>query len=314
MLTSATLTQINIFVKIAESGSLSAAAKELHLTPSAISKNLSQLEERLGVLLIKRTTRSLVLTDIGKAFLEKSHALIVDAEETMNAIRQFSLPTGVLRISCPVSFGCSHIVPLINSYRKKYPDVQCDIFLDDHCINLNEEDIDIAFRITSKSDWTYAARKIADINWIYCASPEYITQQNTNLREPRDLYQYDCLVNPSMLIEGGWSFKIDEHHQIINIKSKIASNSSILLKEAAINHQGIACLPTYIAYSDICSHKLERVLPAYKCGKTHTLYVMYYPSKFNNPLIRTFIDFSCKHFGNTPYWDQSIIDEKILQF
>lgn len=311
MITSATLTQINIFVKIAESGSLSAAARELHLTPSAVSKNLSQLEERLGVLLIKRTTRSLVLTDIGKAFLEKSHALISDAEETMNAIRQFSTPTGVLRISCSVSFGCSHIVPLINSYCEKYPDVLCDIFLDDHCVNLNEEDIDIAFRITSKSDWAYAARKIADINWIYCASPTYISTHSEQIQDPKDISQHDCLVNPSMLIEGGWSFKKDTQHQIINVKGKIASNSSIILKDAAIKHQGIACLPTYVAYTDILNGNLKIVFPEYTCGKSHTLYAMYYPSKFNNPLIRTFIDFSCKHFGETPYWDENIMDKNI---
>ncbi len=301
----ASLTQITIFSKIAEVGSLSAAARELHLTPSAVSKSLAQLEERLGVLLIKRSTRSLILTEHGRIILERANAIITDVENTLDVARQFGKPEGNLRITSSIAFGCKQASRVISKYLSVYPKVDANLSLDDRRVNLAEENYDVALRITSEVNSSYAARKLAEVRWVYCASPLYLSE-HAPIRHPDDIATHACLVYPSMTKEGAWSFQQAEQTVVVKVKARLASNSSLALLEAALAGQGVACLPTYLVGEYIVSKQLQIVMPDYVSGINHTLYAMYYRSKYANPLVRSFIDFLVSEFGEHPPWEKAL--------
>lgn len=301
----ATLTQMTVFVRIAELGSLSAAARDLNLSPSAVSKNLAQLEERLGVLLVKRTTRSLTLTEGGRLFLERATSILSDVENTLDTARQFGLPHGNLKLSSSIAFGTKQLTNIVGRYLESYPEVNANIILDDRYVNLSEEDFDVALRITADTHWGYAARKLAPIRWLYCASPEYLANHG-RIEDPQDLAHHACLVYPLMTMDGAWTFRQGEHTKHIKVTPRMMFNSSLALREATLDHRGIACLPTYLVASDIINGHLRVVVPEYRAAIVHTLYAMYYRSKYENQLIRSFIDFLANDFGDIPPWEREL--------
>ncbi len=302
----ASLSQIMIFAKIAETGSLSNAAREMNLTPSAVSKSLAQLEERIGVLLVKRTTRSLALTEHGRAFLDRASTLLSEVEETFAEASGFrGEPRGTLKITTSMAFGYAQAPGLIGRYMERFPEVVTRIVLDDRFVNLSEQDIDVALRITASNDWTYAARRIADIHWVYCASPGYI-ERHGPLTRPEDLERHRCLIYPAMTSNGAWAFLESTRVHKVPIRGSLISNSSLILLEAAIDGQGVACLPTYIVAKSILDGKLDVVFPTFRAATSHTLYAMYFQRKYSNPLIRSFVDFAVKEFGPIAPWDASL--------
>ena len=301
----ASLTQITVFARIAELGSLSAAARELNITPSAVSKSLSQLEERLGVLLVKRTTRSLMLTESGKIILERANAIIADIDTTLDAAQQFGRPDGRLNITASLAFGSKQLSVVLGRYFDRYPGVTANIALDDRCVDLAEEEYDIALRITAGTDWGYAARKLAPIHWVYCASSSYL-DTHTPINVPDDIVDHTCLVYPAMMVDKAWTFRRGSETHYVEVKPRLTSNSSMALMEAALNGQGVACLPTYVVSRELLNGNLKVILPEYRCAIVHTLYAMYYRSRYARPLIRTFIDFIVEDFGEVPPWDRPL--------
>ncbi|WP_249189700.1 LysR family transcriptional regulator [Burkholderia ambifaria] len=304
----ASLTQMTIFVRIAELGSLSAAARDLNLSPSAVSKSLAQLEDRLGTLLIKRTTRSLTLTDAGRAIFARAGAILTDIETTLDVAREGQLPEGILRLTCSLAFGCKQLTPILGRYLGAHPDVAATIALDDRLANLAEENYDIAVRITGNTDSGYAARKLATIHWVYCASPRYV-ENHAEICAPDDLMNHTCLVYPAMTVNGAWTFRHHDQIRHIQVDARLTSNSSLALREAAIDGLGVACLPTYLVSADIIRGDLKLVVPQYKAAISHTLYAMYYRSKYANALIRSFIDFVVADIGEVAPWDRAMRDE-----
>ena len=277
----------------------------MHLTPSAVSKSISQLEEQMGVLLVKRTTRSVVLTERGQEFYLRVSGIVNDLKEAIGEVQNFkSQPKGTLRLTCSIAFGCSQLTQVVNSYMEKNPLVDIHISLNDQIINLNEENFDIALRITSTTNWNFAARNLAPIRWVYCASPGYLAN-NYCLEKPEDLYMHRCLVYPIMTQNGAWTFAdSDGIQQEIKVNGRLVCNSSLALRAAAVDGQGVVCLPTYIASQALLSGELKRVLSNHNAVQTHTLYAMYYHSRYQNPIIRSFIDHLVRSWSPEPPWDK----------
>ncbi|RQZ62283.1 LysR family transcriptional regulator [Burkholderia sp. Bp9004] len=301
----ASLTQITIFVRIAELGSLSAAARELNLSPSAVSKSLAQLEDQLGVLLVKRTTRSLTLTDSGRIIFERANDILADLESTLDAARQLKTLQGNLRLTCSIAFGSKQLTPIMGRYLDRHPAVSASITLDDRLTNLVEENFDLAIRITSRTDANYAARKLATIHWMYCAAPDYL-DSHAPIRKPVDIADHRCLVYPGTTTNGSWTFCGKNEAQQIAVKTALDSNSSLALYEAALRGHGVACLPTYLVAADIVRGALRTVVPEYRSATEHTLYAMYYRSKYSNALVRSFIDFLVEEIGAIPPWEMAL--------
>lgn len=282
------LKQIESFVRVADLLSISDAAYSLNVSVSSVSKSLQLLESLLNVTLIKRTTRSLFLTDAGRHFYEKSKNLLDDLDETLSSTIHFNQrPSGELKLTCSMAFGYTHIFSLINEYVKKNDSVTFDVDLNDRCINLNDTHYDIALRISTLPPENYSMRKICNIDWVYCASMEYLLKKGTpesmSYLSGHHFFSYP-LMNSSTI----------ESNKKIQI-TKI--NSSLAILKCVLNHQGIAYLPLYLAGEHLKSGRLVALnLDDKIIYKTHHLYALYFPAKFSNPRVRTFIDALTERF------------------
>ncbi len=308
----ASLPQLMVFAKIAETNNLSKAAKELNITPSAVSKSLALLEQRMGILLVKRTTRSVQLTEQGKAFFERVSTILTDVEAALDETNSFkSHPEGTLRLTCSIAFGCTRLMRFVGRYMEEYPNVNVHVTLDDRHANLNEEKFDIALRITETTNWAYSARKLAPIHWVYCASPTYLG--NHGIPEtPEDLLTqpgYRCLVYPAMTSHGAWTYWHDGNLQEVKVHGALECNSSLALLAAALDHKGIACLPTYVASCHILNGGLKILFPSFRSASGHMLYAMYFQNRYKNPIIRSFIDFLVAEISPVPPWDATLQDK-----
>lgn len=292
----ASLKRMKIFVRIADFGNFNDVARELHLTPSAISQSLKLLEDELGVSLIKRTTRSLILTDAGNYFYNHMKNVLSDLDNIYsNAINYNKEPNGELKITCSVAFGYTHMRSLVYEFSEKYNNVNININLSDHLVNLNEEDYDIALRISRFPPVNFSMRKLCPINWVYCASTRYLEKYGTPTTI-ENLRKHHLLMYPDM---NATLKKIDDIKPLKSIKS----NCSLFSLQAVLDNKGIAYLPLYLLEDKI---KRGQIIPLKLTDqlvyKTHNLYALYFPSRYSNPRIRTFIDFLIDKFSYEGIW------------
>ena len=303
-----TIKQIEMLVKISEGKGLSEAARLLNLSPSAVSKGLAVMEGNLGVPLIQRTTRSFQLTEAGEYFVSRATELLKEFDDIVNTTcGYFNHPHGALRITCSVAFGYSHLIDIFEDYRKKNHDVELILDLDDHLTNLNENNVDIALRITATPPQNYAARELSKISWLYCASPAYLGRNGTPTKRI-ELASHECLVYPGLTPPLRYNEIASQHsHCDIKPRTPVQANSSLLLLKAALSGQGIAWLPSYLISRHIDSGEL---VPLKLDGKyaypTHSLYALYFPSKFRNPKVRSFIDFLVDENQPWNLWEKAI--------
>ncbi|WP_019643486.1 LysR family transcriptional regulator [Novispirillum itersonii] len=309
---STSLSRLEIFVRAAELGSLSKAARVLGVTPSAVSKGLAQLEAELGATLLKRTTRRLSLTEVGAVMLDRASAILRDTDAAITAAMQFRRPGGVLRVTCSVAFGCTQVSRLLRAFSEAYPEIDVVLTLEDRCVDLSQEDFDVALRITARQDWTDPARRLTAIRWVYCAAPEYL-DRHPAVSVPQDLAGHTCLLYPEMTGGAEWGFVRDdgdggngpgqaERPLTVPVRGRVVSNSSLALAEMALDGCGVVCLPDYVAGPHLAAGRLRRVLPQYRARTEHTLYAMYYRSRFSNPAVRVFIDFMAERLGADHRW------------
>ncbi|EBC5488717.1 LysR family transcriptional regulator, partial [Salmonella enterica] len=303
-----TIKQIEMLVKASESKGLSEAARLLNLSPSAISKGLAALEENLGVALIKRTTRNFQLTEAGEFFVARASKLLEEFDDVINSTCEYiNYPHGLLKVTSSVAFGYAHLVEIFDKYRELNKDVELILELDDHIVNLNENDVDIALRITSTPPQNYATRKLAEVSWMYCASPAYLEKMGAP-KKLDDLINHQCLVyqgiTPSLRFSAPGSSSNSCNHRP---KIPLSVNSSLLLLKAALASQGIAWLPSYLVSSHIEDGELIPLTMDGKCVyPTHSLYALYFPSKYKNPKVRSFIDFLLEDHQPWKKWEETI--------
>ncbi|WNU99050.1 LysR family transcriptional regulator [Enterobacter sp. DTU_2021_1002640_1_SI_PRY_ASU_LCPMC_013] len=289
MLGSGTLSQLSVFVRIVEAGSFTKAAHELGLSCSAVSKSLSKLEGQLGKTLIKRTTRNIFLTEHGEAVFNRAIMLLEECEDMFSQVRSYSEPEGHLRLSCSVAYGSKVLPDLITTYQKKYPRVKFHVDLNDNIINLSETNFDMVLRITKKLTESDSNYYLGQINWIYCCSPQYLSE-NPEIKTPEDLINHRCLTNPVMAYHDNWVFSGENGEIMIPVESVITSNSSLTLLNILLNNDGISCLPDYLASIYIKKGILSHILPEYHAGLSHHLYAIEKKARYINPLVRTFIE------------------------
>ena len=306
MSTPISLKHLEFFTKIVDCGGLSEAAAQLNVSPSAVSKSLAAMEDTLGTTLIKRTTRSITLTDAGQYLFNRADKLLKEFDETLNTTSgYYHNPQGELRITCSIAFGYSRLVNLVDKYRSQFPDVNLYIDLNDNFVNLNETDFDIALRISTAPPQNYAMRKLVPVRWAYCASPGYLAKKGMPQRRS-DLVDHDCLVYPGLTPVLKVADEQDRLHQL-KLHMPIQANSSLVLLKSVLEDQGVAYLPTYLIGDHI---QKEEITPLMLDGtitcETHALYALYFPSKYSNPKVRSFIDFLVAELGPLPAWDNWI--------
>lgn len=271
------LNEMAIFAVVVGSGSFTKAAQKLKLPKSTVSRKVSQLERRIGVRLINRTTRNLKPTETGKIYYEHCVKMLDQAEEADRAVNKMQAePSGRLRISTPLAFGTEFFVSTIKRFLDMYPKVSVEVISDNNIVDMLDEEIDIAFRVGPLSDSSLVARNLGTARFSLCASPNYLKQHG----EPKSIASLDehaCLAHP----DAAWVFKNAGEEVHYQPKSRLLANDMEMLKNSALAGMGIAALPQVLIMDELKEGRLERVLPDIAINE-RTLYLVY-PSRREPP-------------------------------
>lgn len=250
---------MQLFIRVAELGSFSEAAKQMDIARSAVTRQVAALENHLGTRLMARSTRRLTLTSAGAAYLEKCREilnLVEAAESDIGEDRR--MPRGVIRISVPLSYGLRRLAPLLLNFAQQYSEVALEMDFSDRRINLIEEGIDLSIRITSRLEPGDAYRRMTTERMVVVAAPEYLARHGTP-RHPADLIHHACLgyaISDSHM----WQFRIGRKLEKFPVRSHISANNGDVLVEAAACSLGIACQPEFITAEYVANGRLKEVL------------------------------------------------------
>jgi len=297
--------EMEVFVKVAEELSFSAAARGLNQTPSAVSRQIARLEDRLGVRLFNRTTRRISLTDLGIAFHERCTRILADMEEAERAVSQLdAAPRGRLRVTSSIAFAQYQLVPVLPTFLEQYPEVQIDLVLSDTIVDMIDEQVDLAVRIARLPDSAMIARKLADNRRAVVAAPSYL-QRRGRPQNPADLAQHDCLLFSNAPTLNTWHFDGPDGRQSVHVKGRFEANSGFAIYEAAIQGLGIARLSTFLIGEDIRAGRLVRLMETWPDDADSSIYAVYPHRRHLSPKVRAFVDFLAGRFGPTPPWECS---------
>ncbi len=294
---------MKVFVRVADKGSMASAGRELNLSPSVMSKNLSALEDRLGARLLTRTTRSVSLTEIGHAYLDRARRIIGDVEEAEAAILSVTnAPRGHLRITAPSTFSYRHISPHLPLFRKKYPDVEVEMIISDSELNLVENNIDLAIRIALMRDSSLISRKLASNPRAMVASPDYLKSKGKPIH-PDDLNDHNIISFQVGNPYNEWHFLVDNKPKIYTARGMLQLNHGDAILRACINDGGICMLSRFVVGRHIASGSLVSLLDNF-LQEDIPIYAVYPSGKHLSPKVRAFIDFLIEIYGPVPYWDE----------
>jgi len=299
--------EMQTFIRVIDAGGISRAAEQLDLVKSAVSRRLSDLESRLGVQLINRSTRKFTLTDTGKAYYEQCHRLLNDLDEVESSLSSENKKvTGKLRLSAPLSFGLGHLGPVINDFILQYPQVLLDIDFNDRQVNLVEENIDLAIRIGVLQDSQLIARRLFAVNMVAVASPEYLKNQGVPAHP--DELKDRSIINYSLSGQDFLTFRSAEG-ETGTVQPGILHtfNNGDFIRQMVLSGTGFTVTPTFIVYKDIEEGLLIPFLTDYSWGETAVnAYAIYPPTRHLSHKVRAFIDFMVQRFAGTPYWDKCL--------
>jgi DNA-binding transcriptional LysR family regulator len=291
------------FVRVAEAGSFSEAARRLGWSKSVVSRQVSALETRLGARLFQRTTRSLALTEVGEAYFERCSRILADIDEADTSVSSLqAAPRGRLRISAPVSFAVRHLAPLLPLFLDAYPQVDIDLALNDRMVNLVEEGFDLAVRIGKLEDSSLISRQLAVSRRVLCASPDYLRRMGVP-KTPDDLAGHCCLSYSNLNPSDEWQFvTADGRRWPVTVHGRMRVNNGDVLREAALAGVGLTIAPSFLCGCDLQAGRLVSLLADY-IRQDGAIHAVYPHARHLSPKVRAFIDFLVEQFGPRPYWD-----------
>lgn len=296
------LQAIEIFVKVAELKSFSAAAGAMNLSRTLVSERVRDLEEHLGVRLLQRTTRRVALTEPGAAFLDRVRTGLAALEEAAaEASSLTSRPRGVLRVNAPMSFGFRHLAPVVGTFMQTHPEVSIELALSDRLVNLIEENVDVAVRIGNLRDSSLIARKLATCRMMLCAAPSYLKRMGAP-KHPDDIMNHTRLFYTYWLDGDEWRFnRRGEEVAVRAGEAQLRCNNGDAVAEAAAEGAGIALQPNFIAGPLIKQGRLVELLPAWRAA-SFGIYAVYPQNQFVPAKSRAFIDHLAEAYARPP-WD-----------
>ncbi|MEH6579631.1 MAG: LysR family transcriptional regulator [Amphritea sp.] len=294
---------ISVFVAVVENNGFSPAARVLGISKSAVSKRITLLEQHLGVKLLHRTTRRLSLTEAGERYFEhaaKAQGAARDAEDAVTQLQ--GEPQGRLRINTPMSFGRLHVAPLIPEFLERYPKINIEMVMDDKVVDLVEGGFDVAIRAGKLPDSSLIARKLAPLNSVLCASPDYIKQQGKPAT-PSELIHHNCVLYSYSSQINEWVFFGEDESVRIEVSGNYQVNNSEALREALLQGLGIGRLPTFVAGPELKAGRLINLFESYRMPHK-TIYAVFPEREYMPAKVRAFLDFAVESFGDdTPYWE-----------
>jgi DNA-binding transcriptional LysR family regulator len=294
------------FVRIVDAGSITKAADQLDIAKSALSRRLAELEKRLGLTLLTRTTRSQKLTSSGQTYYQQCVRLIDDITEVESQIKnQHCALSGRIKIAAPLSFGLSHLAPALSAFNQIHPEIYYDIDFNDRKVDLTAEGFDLAIRIGHLADSSLIARKISYGQSMLTASPEYLAKYGTP-KTPDDLNQGHVKLRYN-LSSDIWYFKTkakSKQNKKLSVKvpSVITANNGDFLCQQAIAGRGLLYTPDFICYQALQQGLLVPVLVDCFISETIPAYALYPQTRHLSARVRSLVDFLVEHFGEKPYW------------
>jgi DNA-binding transcriptional LysR family regulator len=288
------------FVAVVDAGSFIRAADSSGVSKAAISRHVNDLEQRLGVRLLHRTTRRLSLTAEGQAFHARCKEVLVSVDEAECEITSHSgAPSGLLRVNAPLTFGVHHLAPLWGQFADLYPKVSLDVTLGDRVVDLVDEGYDLAVRITSRTGSMLVSRKLASTRMVLCASPTYLAKHGTPT-EPSDLASHRAVSYTYWASRDIWEFTGPDGPVSVNVNACIHTNNGDTCRLAALDHQGIILQPTFIIGDDLDRGTLVELMPQYRSVELG-IHAVYPTRKFLPLKVRRLIDFLADAFRDPPW-------------
>ncbi len=286
---------MQVFVRVVEKGSFSAAAEDFRISPTMVGKHVVHLEERLGARLLNRTTRRQSLTEVGSVYYERCKLALAEVEAADACASALQMvPRGLLRVSAPVTFGASALVAAIGDYLQHYPEVQLELALNDRVIDLVDEAFDVAIRIGNLPDSSMIARPLAPYRMIACASPGYL-KKHGRPRTPEQLAGHNCMGFMYSAAQKHWQFTDREITSNVQISGNFRVNNGQALRTAALHGMGIIVQPEVLLADDLAAGTLVRILPRHALPSQGMHLV--YPSNRNLTLkMKSFIEFMVERF------------------
>lgn len=294
--------ELNAFITVVDRGSFSAAAEQIGIVKSAVSKKVADLEGRLGIKLLNRTTRKLSLTEAGRGFYDRAKQIMHDLSEAESAVAsEYAALQGTLKVAAPLSFGLRYLAPAMNEFMAENTGLKLDVDLNDRQVNVVEEGFDVAIRIGKLQDSTLMARKLATIPCYLCASPEYLEIWGEP-QKPEDLQQHQGLIYAN--VGKHWHFNDQQGREhSVTVPMRMRTNNGDILLSAAIDGLGIVLTPSFIAHKAIQEKRLVPIMADYYVESAHA-YAVYPQTRFLAHRVRKFIDFLSERFSDQPYWDK----------
>jgi len=289
------------FVRTVERGGFSLAARELGLTPSAVSKLVTRLEDRLGVRLLNRTTRKLALTPEGEAYFHRSQRIIADIVEAENEVARFrAKPRGVLRINVGTAFGTHQLSPALPAFLARYPEMQVELTITDRVVDLLDEGADLGIRLGSLVDSSLVARRICELERVICASPAYLKRHGTP-RHPEELLRHNCLSVAYAPNLRRWPFMTAEGVRHIEAAGNVSANNADTLLQLACLGVGIIRLSDAIVGAAIGDGRLVPLLEDVHHREPLPLHAVYPQGRHRSPRVAAMVDFLVERFADAPW-------------
>jgi DNA-binding transcriptional LysR family regulator len=283
--------EIAIFVAVVEAGSFAGAAEALRLTPSGASKAVSRLEDRLGVRLLERTTRRLMLTPEGDLLLSRGRdilAAIEAAEAEVTAAR--GKPKGLIRVNTGTAFAKHRLAPLLPAFQAAYPDIRLELSIADRRIDVIGEQVDVAIRTGYSDDSGLIARKIGEMRRVICASPAYVARHGAP-RGPADLARHNCLLLTGFARLAEWPMRIDGRIINMTVSGSVTSDSAELLLDMTLAGLGVARFGDFLAEQALAEGRLVPLLVEHHVVEPSPISALTPPGRQGLPRVKAFVDF-----------------------
>jgi len=294
--------EMRVFNAVVDAGSFIGAAETLAFSKAAVSRYIAELEARLDVRLLHRTTRRLSLTEEGQVFYARSKELLAGLDEAEAEITSRSgAASGLVRVNAPVTFGIRHLAPLWGQFRRCYPDVSLDVTLADRVIDLVDEGYDLAIRIATLPSSTLISKRLATTRMVLCASPQYLAEHGVP-RHPAQLVDHAVIAYSYWSTKDEWHFDGPEGPVSVKTLPCMHTNSGDTCRAAALAHQGVILQPTFLVGDDLACGALLELMPEYRSIELG-IYAVYPTRKHVSPKVRVLIEFLAEHFARTaPRW------------
>ncbi len=296
------LAEMAIFVRVVETGSFSEAARQLGSSPSAVSRSVSRLEKALATRLLQRTTRKLRLSDGGEEVFKRCCEMVSAARSVMEISGQFTHEAqGVVRVSVPKAVGRFVVHPHMPEFLRRYPKVDVELLHEDRDVDLIDDHVDLAIRITDRPPPGLIGRQLLRIDHLLCATPQYLAEHGTPVH-PQDLRQHSCIYLGETPSDARWKFTQGSKAVTVAVRGRYAANHTGVRLDAVLQHLGIGSLPYFTARHALEQGLIVQVLPEWTFLASYHggAWLLHSPTRYLPPKLRVFIDYLVECLAKEP--------------